>query len=82
MVAYILPRVECILFQGIDFDLGVDIPHNYVPKLIRAAFSTDIAFSSLLDMKVDEVDRLYVPNAEHPDPRKPSELIKHFLRYW
>lgn len=70
-VAHILPRVECILFQGIDFNLCVDIPHNYVPKLFRAS----------LNLKTDEVDRLYVPNAEHPDPRKPSELVRLFLHF-
>ena len=30
--------MECILFAGIDFDLQLDIPHNYVNRMCKKAF--------------------------------------------
>lgn len=33
-----LTRVECIVLNGIHFDLSLDIPHNYVVSLCKKAF--------------------------------------------
>lgn len=35
---YILPRMECIVLSGINFDLTLNIPHKYVQKCCHAAY--------------------------------------------
>lgn len=34
---YILPRMECIVLSGINFDLTLDIPQRYVEKCCHEA---------------------------------------------
>lgn len=37
---YILPRMECIVLSGINFDLTLNIPHKYVQKCCHAAYGS------------------------------------------
>ena len=38
--------MECILFAGINFDLRLDIPHNYVNKMCKKAFGSVVLLST------------------------------------
>ena len=72
-MVYRLPRMECILFAGIDFDLQLDIPHNYVNRMCKKAFD-------LPPTKVDEIfERTKSTTGKSQNV---SECIRYFLLYW
>ena len=71
-MVYRLPRMECILFAGINFDLRLDIPHNYVNKMCKKAF----------ELTPTKVDALFEQTKSTSGKSQGvSDCIRYFLRF-
>lgn len=74
---YILPRMECIVLSGINFDLTINIPHNYVPECCREAFGNGSQPQPSLGKSFKEVKELV--NRSCPKDKDFLEYIRFFL---
>ena len=73
---YILPRMECIVLSGINFDLTLNIPHKYVQKCCHAAYGSGSWPPPSLGVCCEEVNKR-LPSL----PSKDVDFV-HLIRFF